>query len=231
VDLLDFVVRTGSAFGLGLIIGVERQFGQHPAGLRTNALVSFGASLFVCLGWILTPQDEVATARIAAMVVSGIGFLGGGVILREGLTVRGMNTAATLWCTAAVGTICGAGQPGPGMLAAGGVLLLNLGMRPLAVFIDNRMRRAVNVETAYRVRVVCRQEREGKVRAVLMRQVNDSPGLHLNGLAIQPAEQANQVTLVADVFSHQRSDTTLDDLLSRLTTEQGVVSLGWENTR
>src|SRR5271165_550822 len=106
--LTTFLIAFGAALGMGLLIGVERQFGQHPAGLRTNALVCGGAALYVLMARSLDSGTE--TARVAAQIVSGVGFLGGGVILREGLTVRGLTTAATIWCTAAVGTLCGAGQ-------------------------------------------------------------------------------------------------------------------------
>src|SRR5471030_623363 len=107
MQVLDFLVRILIALGLGVVIGIERQLGQHPAGVRTNALVCLGAALFVSLS--LGVAQDSAT-RIAAQVVSGIGFICGGAILREGITVRGMNTAATLWCTAAIGTLVGFGQ-------------------------------------------------------------------------------------------------------------------------
>ena len=108
IDYLIFVGRTVAALLMGAGLGLERQYRGHPAGLRTNALVSVGAALFVSLSGLL-PGPNVDPTRIASYVVSGIGFLGGGVILREGFSVRGMNTAATLWCTAAVGTLCGSG--------------------------------------------------------------------------------------------------------------------------
>ena len=105
MNLTQFAVNLAAAFALGSLIGAERQWRQRMAGLRTNALVATGAALFVILG-MPTPDNAM---RVAAQVVSGIGFLGAGVIMREGLTVRGLNTAATLWCSAAVGTLSGSG--------------------------------------------------------------------------------------------------------------------------
>jgi putative Mg2+ transporter-C (MgtC) family protein len=90
----DFTVRITVAFLLGSMLGFERQWRQRMAGLRTSTLVATGSALFVTLS-VLTPNDASPT-RIAAQVVSGIGFLAGGVILREGLTVKGLNTAATI---------------------------------------------------------------------------------------------------------------------------------------
>src|ERR1700758_885423 len=101
-----FIVRLLVALALGVVIGAERQVRQRLAGLRTNALVAAGSALFVLVAAF--SHDAEASARIAAQVVSGIGFLGAGVIMREGLNVRGLNTAATLWCSAAVGVLSGA---------------------------------------------------------------------------------------------------------------------------
>jgi putative Mg2+ transporter-C (MgtC) family protein len=98
----DFTLRLMGAFTLGSAIGLERQWRQRMAGLRTTALVSTGASLFVMLS-VLTPGDASPT-RVAAQIVSGIGFLCGGVILRDGASIRGLNTAATIWCAAAIGS-------------------------------------------------------------------------------------------------------------------------------
>ena len=107
LDIPTFVFYIGSALLMGIAIGLERQYRQHPAGLRTGALVCVGSALFVALSRMMDHEDS--PTRIAAQVVSGVGFLAGGVILREGFSVKGMNTAATLWCTAAVGTLAGAG--------------------------------------------------------------------------------------------------------------------------
>src|SRR5580704_2423154 len=120
----DFLIALNTALGLGLLIGLERQFGQHPAGMRTSALVCGGAALYVLMARAFNNGTD--TERVAAQVVSGMGFLGGGVILREGLTVRGLTSAATIWCTAAVGTLCGVGGwLGEAALAALAILVLN----------------------------------------------------------------------------------------------------------
>jgi len=92
---------------LGSLIGFERQWRQRMAGLRTNTLVSLGAAIFVVFA---SQFSDTSPTRVAAQVVSGIGFLGAGVIFKEGLNVRGLNTAATLWCSAAVGLLAGTGH-------------------------------------------------------------------------------------------------------------------------
>lgn len=104
----QFAIRLLIAFVLGALVGVERQWRQRQAGLRTNCLVAVGSAMFVMMGGLIGGADG-SQGRVAAYVVSGIGFLGGGVILKEGFTIRGLNTAATLWCTAAIGTLAGLG--------------------------------------------------------------------------------------------------------------------------
>jgi putative Mg2+ transporter-C (MgtC) family protein len=136
MDMLDFSTRMFVAVALGALIGLERQYRQRWAGLRTNALVALGAAAFVTLSAMVL--NDPSPTRIAAQVVSGIGFLGGGVILREGLNVRGLNTAATLWCSAAVGALAGSGF----LMAAGITVTMVVGanvlLRPVGWFINQQ---------------------------------------------------------------------------------------------
>ena len=121
---------------LGAAIGLERQWRQRLAGLRTNTLVALGAAIFVTYSHVL--PDGADDTRIAAQVVSGIGFLGAGVIFKEGLNVRGLNTAATLWCSAAVGLLAGEGLALYGLMAAGLVLGANTALRPIVHAINRQ---------------------------------------------------------------------------------------------
>ena len=110
---LDLVLRLLLAAILGAAIGFEREVRGHPAGLRTHTLVAIGSALFTELsiyGFPTAPGQPVDPTRIAAQIVTGIGFLGGGAILKEGLTVKGLTTAASLWAIAAVGMAAGAGN-------------------------------------------------------------------------------------------------------------------------
>ena len=233
VDALFFVENLGAALLMGLAIGLERQFRGHPAGLRTNALVCVGAALFVSLSFLMKDAGipGVDPTRIASYIVSGIGFLGGGVILREGLTVKGMNTAATLWCTAAVGALAGAGFP---LHAAAGtlvILALHLGLRPAGRWIDARTRKAADVETSYRFRVVCERRQEAVVRTILLRHVNAHPAMTVQGVATQDVEQPDLVAVVADIFSTSRTDRAMQDLMSRINIEPGIMAVRWEQGR
>jgi putative Mg2+ transporter-C (MgtC) family protein len=100
-SLLLTVLALAVAFTLGTLIGFERQWRQRSAGLRTTTLVATGAAAFADMG--LRLKGVEGATQIIAYIVSGIGFLGAGVILKDGTNIRGLNTAATLWCSAAVG--------------------------------------------------------------------------------------------------------------------------------
>ena len=129
MTLLEFVLRLSAALMCGALIGVERQFHQHEAGLRTSALVSSGSALFVLVaGLAPTNADPL---RIAPQIVTGVGFLCAGVILRDGLHVRGLNTAGTLWCVSGIGVLAGAGYSLPALAGTGIVLASNLLLRPV----------------------------------------------------------------------------------------------------
>lgn len=130
-QVLDFFVRAAVALALGAVIGLERQWRQRMAGLRTNALVSLGAALFVLFGLLISRSPGIDPTRIAAYVVSGVGFLGAGVILRDGVNVRGINTAATIWCSSAVGVLAGGGYVIEATLGAILVAVAHVALRPM----------------------------------------------------------------------------------------------------
>ncbi len=151
----DFAGRAAVALALGAFIGVERQGRQRMAGLRTNALVALGAALFVLFGDLLTGQAGVDPTRIAAYVVSGVGFLGAGVIRRDGVNVRGVNTAATIWCSAAVGVLAGGGYVVEAIIGAILVVAAHAQLRPVARRIDRiPATDESEVETIYSFRAV-----------------------------------------------------------------------------
>ncbi len=229
IEIIPFTSNVGTALALGMAIGLERQFRQHPAGLRTNALVSVGAALFVSLTALMGDRDS--PTRIASYIVSGIGFIGGGVILREGLNVRGLATAATLWCSAAVGTLAGAGFPLHAVVGTAVILAVHLGLRPVARGIDARQQRAVDVETNYELRITCPEKHEGVVRNILMRHVNSHPRMTIQGIATQASEQEGHTIVVAEIFSMERNDRALEEVLSRLNIEPGITAVRWERVR
>lgn len=128
MGIVDFALRILIAAGTGAAVGLERQWSNKSAGLRTNTLVALGASIFVITG-MLTTQDMGDPSRVIGQVVSGMGFLGAGVIFRHGVNVQGLTTAATLWCSAALGTLAGLGYYAFAILCAALVISINLSFK------------------------------------------------------------------------------------------------------
>lgn len=110
------------ALSLGAAIGLERKLNDHAVGIHTHALVALGAALFTLLGLKLAAPSE--TARVASQVVMGVGFLSGAVIMRDGVHIRGLNTAVTVWCSSAIGAVAGSGFY---LLACEGTVAIVLG--------------------------------------------------------------------------------------------------------
>lgn len=161
---------------LGAIIGAERQWRQRAAGMRTNTLVCFGAAAFVDLG---TTVGGPNSTNVIAYVVSGVGFLGAGAIMKDGASIRGLNTAATLWCSAAVGACAGAGEMLDAVFVTVLLVGINLVFRPLSRFIDRRSLaqtiESVDEPVIYQISAVCPASKEAEVRALLLRAVAVRP--------------------------------------------------------
>jgi putative Mg2+ transporter-C (MgtC) family protein len=128
------------AAGLGAAIGLEREYRRKPAGLRTNILIAVGSALFTIVSLQLASQGGTAD-RIAAQVVTGIGFLGGGAILRRGRAVQGMTTAATIWMNAAIGMAAGAGESSLAVAATIVTLIVLAVLPPIEAYFDRRFGR------------------------------------------------------------------------------------------
>ena len=133
--LPEFALRIACAFALGALIGFERQWRQRMAGLRTNTLLATGSALFVTVA-NYSPHDN--QTQIAAYIVSGVGFLTGAVIFREHLSVTGLNTAGTMWASAAVGTLAGVGAYAEAVVGAAFILAVNVVLRPIGQLINQR---------------------------------------------------------------------------------------------
>lgn len=222
---VDFTLRLAVAFALGSLIGLERQWRQRMAGLRTNTLVATGAALFVMLS-VLTP-DEGSPTRIAAQVVSGVGFLAGGVILKEGANVRGLNTAATIWCAAAVGAFSGAGFIVQATIGAGAVLVSNTLLRPLGYRINQQPLKGTELELVYECSFICKSNHEAHIRALLLQAMAPS---HLKLRALHSTdleEKPDFVEVEAEMVTQNRDDQLLEQIVSRLSLETGVIAASW----
>lgn len=130
----EFILYLIICFALSFLIGIERQYRRRVVGLRTTILVSLGAFLFVTFSFSVGATD---LSRIASQVVTGIGFLGAGVILKDGQKIRGLTTAATLWCDAAIGTLCAGGAIPEAIIGTILILFSNIILRYINKLINN----------------------------------------------------------------------------------------------
>jgi putative Mg2+ transporter-C (MgtC) family protein len=218
-------VNLAVALGLSAVIGFERQWRNRLAGLRTNTLVALGAASFVIFEQLI--EDQSSPTRVAAQVVSGIGFLGAGLIFREGLSVRGLNTAATLWCSAAIGVIAGAGYPLYAAIATGFVVFVNWLLRPIVSFINRQPLMSSELETGYLVSVTCRGPDEAHVRALLLHGLAGC-GLTLRRLDSTDVEGAARVLVTAYTTTSQRVDAEVEKIVGRLSLEPTVSAARWQ---
>ncbi|MBW8872722.1 MAG: MgtC/SapB family protein [Leifsonia sp.] len=221
---------------LGAAIGMERQWRLRTAGIRTNALVSVGASLFVVMGAVGLGENPGADpTRVAAQVVSGIGFLGAGVILRDGFNIRGLTTAATLWCAAAVGSLAGAGMEVMATIGCVAIIATNTLLRPLGRFVNGRQRRLGaplqqadddDVPTDFLLEVVTTDKSEPRIRALVLQAV-DRPEYTLRSLDIRPGK-SSQTKVMAGVSAQHAGDTAgLEVAVQRIGLDPKVTSSRW----
>jgi putative Mg2+ transporter-C (MgtC) family protein len=210
---------------LGASIGLERQWRQHLAGLRTNTLVALGAAIFIT--YARAAGDNEGATRIAAQVVSGIGFLGAGVIFKEGLNVRGLNTAATLWCSAAVGLLAGEGLALYGLVWAVLVIGANVGLRPLVRVINRQPIEMTEEDQHYLISIECRPARASDIRAQLVQEVGAVPELSFSQLDSAFSGEAGRVEVTATVTSHKRRELALEAIVGRFADMEGVNRASW----
>lgn len=223
LSVLDFALRLGVGVGCGALIGLERQWRARRAGLRTNALVAAGATLFVLYAAATTDSSPT---RVASYVVSGIGFLGGGVILREGVNVRGLNTAATLWCSAAIGVLAASGHLVFTLIGTCTVIGIHVLGRPLGRLID-RDGTADEDESLqpYLVQVICRPKHEKYARAQIVQHAG-SNDITLRG--VHTGEPANdEITLTTHLLMSGDVPARLERLVAELSLQPGVRAVQW----
>lgn len=217
---LSTFLRLGIALVLGGLIGIERQWRQRSAGLRTNTLVCLGAASFVDLGSTLAGPSSLS---VIAYVVSGVGFLGAGAIIKDGAGIRGLNTAATLWCSAAVGACAGAGQLTTSVFVAALLMVINLAFRPVSRLIDRRSVKG-DINVVYRLSAIFPDTHESNVRSILLRAIAERP-LILRQLRTEDAEVPEDVRLHAEIESPTRDAALLEQIVKELRDDPTVSSV------
>ncbi len=226
VTLQAAALHMFTALACGAVIGSERQVRQRMAGLRTNALVSLGAAGFVIFSGLF--PDEVSHTRVAAQIVSGIGFLGAGIIFRVGFNIHGLNTAATLWCSAGVGMMAGAGAWDLALLLTGMVVFVNLGLRPLVKWLKRHTRAGIPLSRGYRVIVTVAEAEEALARSLMLRTLTIG-GLHLSEIGLAPGEDGRGLDVSATVTAEGVGEIGLEQAVQRLAAEPGLLKVRWQS--
>jgi putative Mg2+ transporter-C (MgtC) family protein len=223
-DFLDSLVSLFAAFVLGTLIGAERQYRQRGGGLRTHVLVSVGAATFVDIGQHL--NGNAGATQIIAYVVSGVGFLGAGVIMKQGSTVWGLNTAATLWCSAAVGACAGADLAIEAVTLTAFVLAGNTLLRPLVNAINRAPIKQGATEAIYEVRLTTPVDHIDEARELLREQL-EAANYPLASIEVAAREGGEETELVATLVSTAADSHELNAIVARLEASPLVENASW----
>ena len=222
-DFIDTLVSLGAAFVLGTLIGAERQYRQRGGGLRTHVLVAVGAATFVDIGMHI--NGNAGATQIIAYVVSGVGFLGAGVIMKQGSNVWGLNTAATLWCSAAVGACAGADLAIEAVTLTAFVLAGNTLLRPLVNAINRAPIDEAGTEAIYEVHLRTGNAHRDAARELLRDQL-EAAQYPVKDIEEEDVKD-DQVELVATLLGTAADPDELDAVMARLKANPIVANAGW----
>lgn len=223
---IEFAIKLAVAFALGAAIGFERQWQHRSAGLRTNTLVALGSAAFVLISEVIMGKGGDPT-RIAGQIVVGVGFLGSGVIMRDGFTVQGLNTAATIWCSAAVGCLSGFGLLSEAAMTAAAVVLTHLTLRPLGKLLNRRPLQRGEMNTSYYLILTADKACESAIRERVMELVSDAEQVTLNSLK-SSAKNPSQSLISAEILTRKPEERVVEGLTAEILLERGVEEARWE---
>lgn len=215
MEYIEFLGRISVCFLLGIIIGFERQCRRRIAGMRTITLVSLGAFLFVSVSKLTVAND---ISRVAAQVVSGIGFLGAGVILRDGTNIRGLNTAATLWCSAAIGTLTALGLLIEAIIGVFFILFANVVLRFISKIMMGKF--APKVEH-YLLGIECNPDKEMVVKNLLIQKLKSQHN-SLKNFVTKKIDNNIRIEVEVEIVGDEGDD--IDSIINRLCIEEGINS-------
>lgn len=223
---LSIFMNLTIALSLGMMIGIERQVRQRHTGLNTHALVSLGAAAFTSLAGLMPGEVNV---RMGAQVVTGIGFLGAGLIMRDGLNVRGLAGAATIWATGAVGTLAGYGFILEAVETTAFVLLVNLAAPRLSRLVDRLAPDDDLSDCYYIIELKCAARDEAAVRARLLHAINENQ-LRLQSLESHALKPPGAVEVEAIIYSTHKVDLAVEQMVGALSLSPDIFSARWSSS-
>jgi putative Mg2+ transporter-C (MgtC) family protein len=225
-NALSISPNLAAALVYGLLIGLERQWRQRHTGLSTHALVALGAAAFTSLAILLEGSTDI---RMGGQVVTGIGFLGAGLIMRDGLSVRGLSGAATIWATGAVGTLAGYGFLIEAAETTAFVLFINMVLPRLGQVIERYAPEQEMVERFYVIELKCAASDEAAIRAKLLEAMTVQ-NLRLHGLESHSIADTGNVEVEAVVYSTRQEDRLVEGLVGELSLSPLIYSTSWTST-
>lgn len=223
---IEFAIKLAVAFALGAAIGFERQWQHRSAGLRTNTLVALGSAAYILISEVILGKSGDPT-RIAGQIVVGVGFLGSGVIMRDGFTVQGLNTAATIWCSASVGCLSGFGLFAEAAMTAASVVLAHLTLRPLGKVLNRRPLQRGEMNTSYYLILTADKAHETAIREQVIALVSDASQVALN--ALKSTTQSPQQSIIsAEIVARKPEERLIEAITAKILLESGVQEAHWE---
>ena len=223
MTLTTFTLLTLLALALGSVIGLERQWHRRLIDLKTNALVCMGAALFMLTA--ASSTGYVEPIRMAAQIVVGVGFIGGGLLFRDGTQTRGINTAATLWCSAAVGTLCGLGRVAEACIAAAFLVIGNTVLRDVARRLQLRMGLNDSLTEQLCFEVECEAAQTPAVRKALEEVLTQRHG---DLRSVGETRTAKGTTLLTSIAAFESPDLRADiEAVLSAADAWNVVNVSW----
>ena len=219
MQLITIVVRFALAMAFGACVGIERQLHDQAAGIRTAALVSLGSCAFVAFSVLGGFPDG---SRVAAQVVTGVGFLGAGVIIHDGFTIRGLTTAATMWSTSAIGVLCGGGFIKEAAVLTALILVINVAIRPLSSML--KASHGTQSSRLYQLRLVCAASAQQEIRTEIIELIAST---RLRIIALNTTEKQDFVEISVQLRVKKRNDAQVEGIIARLIPLQTVSSVEW----
>lgn len=228
-----FSIRLLICILLGLGIGFERQWTKHPAGILTNVIVCVGAYAYSAFSYVAMDGtgNTVDVTRVAAQVVCGIGFLGAGLIIRDGTNIRGLATAATIWTTAAVGVLCTLPNIIFSIIVGLTVVFIHLLLHPVSNYLEKARQykkgESRNAECIYKISILCNEDNEIDIRSHLVKTIHEKEKVLLHNLESQSTNDG-RTKIKAYISTAKKDDDTVESVLVHIGKDEGIVSAGWK---
>lgn len=228
-----FLIRMLLAIALGAVIGTERQLTRHYTGIITTIIVCVGSFAFASFAFLVGDNNRDIT-RIAAQIVSGIGFLGAGVILSDGTKIKGINTAATVWASAAVGILCCIDKIWFAVAVAFAILITHLVLHPVTDYIEKKQKydktnKQNSQEAFYRISVTCSEDNAPEIKEKLIKKIKDTDDVLLRKLQMGDMTDGN-VKVRAEISTKSKNNELVESIVAYLGTKKNIIAAGWKNS-